>query len=162
MELKSVSKKAILNMLLTAALVAVIISTAAVLLFLGVLRLEITFSWFNILYFACLSAVDVILLVSPFVRYGRYKYSIDDLRIVKKEGIFFVSTEMAPIERVHQITVNRGPIDNLTGLAKVTVTTAGGEITIRFLETREAFRLAESLEGSIKAIVREQAEKNEK
>ncbi|MFA6710689.1 MAG: PH domain-containing protein, partial [Candidatus Methanomethylophilaceae archaeon] len=58
-----------------------------------------------------------------------------------------------PIERVHQVEVTRGPINNMLGLANVTVTTAGGTADIRFLEISEAERIAEELNSLINKII---------
>ncbi len=162
LKLNRVSKKAIVNMLITSAAVALVINLIALTVWFALIRPEMPQKLVQCIYFLVVAFLDIILFISPFIRYPRYRYSIDDVSIVKKEGIIFVSTEIAPIERVHQITVKRGPIDNLTGLAKVVATTAGGEIVIRFLELEVAFELANSLAGTIKGIVKEQANDHEK
>ena len=46
----------------------------------------------------------------------------------------------------------RGPIDTMLGLGKVSVTTAGGDVVIRFLEIEKADRIAESLKTRINQI----------
>ncbi|MDD2418825.1 MAG: PH domain-containing protein [Oscillospiraceae bacterium] len=95
-------------------------------------------------------------IAAPYIRYHRYKYDIDEERIVVKEGLWFITKQFAPIERVQQISVARGPIDRIFGLGKVTATTAGGTVTIRFLEVEEAEKIVESLLGRIRSIVKEQ------
>ncbi|MDD2361725.1 MAG: PH domain-containing protein [Oscillospiraceae bacterium] len=95
-------------------------------------------------------------IAAPLIRYHRYRYDIDDERIVVKEGLWFITKEFAPIERVQQIEVSRGPIDRIFGLGKVIATTAGGTVTIRFLEVEEAEKIIESLLGRIRRIVEEQ------
>lgn len=157
-KLNRVNKKAIINMLITAVLVVAILDIAALVVWIineGFKPIV------TIVLVSFLAFFNLIIIASAFIRYFRYSYLIDENRIVVREGILFVSTTIAPIERVHQITVESGPIDRLTGLAKVMATTAGGEIVVRFLEKELAEELAIKLEKTVKSIVKEQAPKNE-
>lgn len=92
------------------------------------------------------------LLVNPIIRYNRYRYAIDDECIDIVEGLFFIKRNIVPIERLHKISVERGPIDRIFGLGKVIVTTAGGDVTIRYLELEKAERIAEALKHRINAV----------
>ncbi len=157
-KLNRVNKKAIINMLITAVFVVAILDIAALVVWIineGFKPIV------TIVLVSFLAFFNLIIIASAFIRYFRYSYLIDENRIVVREGILFVSTTIAPIERVHQITVESGPIDRLTGLAKVMATTAGGEIVVRFLEKELAEELAIKLEKTVKSIVKEQAPKNE-
>lgn len=159
MQFQKVSKKAIVNMLLAAIIWVVILAAAASLFWFVLLLPEQPPAQAGIIYWGIFGLVFLLLLGEPFVRYHRYRYQIDDVRVAKQEGLIFLTTEIAPIERVHQISVLRGPIDRLTGLGKVVATTAGGQITIRFLEEKTALALAERLEDTIKQIVKAQGER---
>lgn len=97
-------------------------------------------------------------LFSPYFRFHRYAYKIDDEFIDIREGYLFVTREIVPIERLHKMETLRGPIDTMFGVAKVKVTTAGGEVTIRFLEQEKAERIAEGLGRYVNRIVKEQRE----
>ncbi len=94
--------------------------------------------------------------VEPVVRFYRYRYSINDECIDIKEGYLFVKRHIVPIERLHKLETAKGPIDQLFRVAKVTVTTAGGDVTIRFLDEEKAEAIAETLRQRINEIVREQ------
>lgn len=94
--------------------------------------------------------------VEPFVRFYRYRYAIDEECIDIKEGYFFVKRHIVPIERLHKLETAKGPIDQLFRVAKVTVTTAGGDVTIRFLDEEKAEVIADTLRTRINEIVREQ------
>lgn len=98
------------------------------------------------------------MLVSPCFRYNRYRYKIDDECIDIEEGYLFVERNIVPIERLHKLEINKGPIDKLCGVAKVTVTTAGGDVVIRFLDEKQAEMIADKLTKRINAIVAEQKE----
>ena len=99
-------------------------------------------------------------IISPYFRFHRYRYKIDEEFIDIREGYLFVTREIVPIERLHKMETIRGPIDSMFGVAKVKVTTAGGEVTIRFLEEEKAERIAEGLGRYVNHIVKEQREKD--
>lgn len=92
------------------------------------------------------------LLVNPIIRYNRYRYAIDEECIDIVEGLFFIRRDIVPIERLHKIAVERGPIDRMFGLGKVLVTTAGGDVTIRYLELEKAEKIAEGLKHRINEV----------
>ena len=92
-------------------------------------------------------------LASPYFRYHRYRYSINEECIDIKEGYLFVKRNIVPIERLHKLQTWKGPIDQMFKVAKVVVTTAGGDVTIRFLEEEKAEQIAENLRGRINEIV---------
>ena len=91
-------------------------------------------------------------LASPYFRYHRYRYSINEECIDIKEGYLFVKRNIVPIERLHKLQTLKGPIDQMFKVAKVVVTTAGGDVTIRFLEEEKAEQIAENLRGRINEI----------
>lgn len=99
-------------------------------------------------------------IFSPYFRYHRYRYSINEECIDIKEGYLFVKREIVPIERLHKLQTERGPIDQIFKVAKVKVTTAGGDVIIRFLEEEKAEQIAESLRNRVNQIVREQREED--
>lgn len=92
------------------------------------------------------------LIVSPKIRYERYRYSITKDAIDVKEGFIFIKRSIVPIERLHKIAIEKGPIDRMFKLAKVRVTTAGGDVTIRFLEDEKSEFIAQSLKKKINEI----------
>ena len=99
-------------------------------------------------------------LASPYFRYHRYRYSINEECIDIKEGYPFVKRNIVPIERLHKLQTLKGPIDQMFKVAKVVVTTAGGDVTIRFLEEEKAEQIAENLRGRINEIVVSQREED--
>lgn len=103
---------------------------------------------------ALISILDI--AISPWFRYNRYKYKIDDESIDIEEGYLFVERNIVPIERLHKLEINKGPIDKLCGVAKVTVTTAGGDVVIRFLDNEKAEMITDKLTKRINNIVAEQ------
>ena len=103
---------------------------------------------------AVLAIIDII--VVPEIRYRRYKYYLDDEMLVVEEGLWFITRSIAPIERIHQIEVKRGPVDRMFNMGNVIVTTAGGVVKIAFLEDAVADEIAARLNARINSIVKAQ------
>lgn len=105
---------------------------------------------------AVLTLADV--LISPYFRYHRYRYSINEECIDIIEGYLFVKRNIVPIERLHKLQTAKGPIDQIFKVAKVIVTTGGGDVTLSFLEEEKAEVIADSLRRRINEIAAEQRE----
>ena len=99
-------------------------------------------------------------LISPYFRFHRYRYAITEEYIDVQEGYIFVERNLVPLERLHKMQTNRGPVDRMFKVAKVTVTTAGGDVTLRFLDEEKADYIAESLSKRINQIVVEQRDED--
>ena len=97
-------------------------------------------------------------IISPYFRFHRYRYSINEEFIDVREGYIFVERNIVPLERLHKMQTVRGPIDRIFKVAKVVVTTAGGDVTLRFLDEEKAEYIAENLGKRINDIVVEQRE----
>ncbi|MDZ4910799.1 PH domain-containing protein, partial [Clostridium perfringens] len=69
-----------------------------------------------------------------------------------KEGFIFIERSIVPIERLHKIAIEKGPIDRMFKLSKVIVTTAGGDVTIKFLEDEKSEFIADTLKNKINEI----------
>lgn len=114
-------------------------------LFLKDVTLPLSVNWL----WALLAVIWVICIVAPFVRYQRYRYRFTEEEIDMREGFLFVHRDIVPIERLHKIALESGPVDRIFGLTKVIVTTAGGEVVIRFLRNEQAEQIVEKLKRYI-------------
>ena len=115
---------------------------------------DITVGKWISLALALLTLADM--TVSPYFRYHRYRYSINEECIDVIEGYLFVKRQIVPIERIHKLQTKKGPIDQAFHVAKVIVTTGGGDVTLSFLEEERAEQIADSLRKRINEIVLEQ------
>ena len=95
------------------------------------------------------------IIFAPAVRYERYRYLIDSEAIRVREGLFWISENIVPIERLHKIEVSQGPVAGMFNLSTVCVTTAGGDVNIKFLGEEKAKEIAESLKTKINRIASE-------
>ena len=135
---EKLSKNALLNMYF-----GTITGTIAVLAIIGILVI--------------LGLIIAIILVfnaiiSPVFRFHRYRYKIDEESIDIIEGYVFTQRNIVPIERLHKLQISQGPFDKLCNVARVNVTTAGGDVEIRFLENEKAEKITESLKQKINQI----------
>jgi len=98
-------------------------------------------------------------IVVPNLRYERYRYCIDDEAIRVRRGFLWISEDMVPMERLHKIKTSQGPIARIFKLSTINVTTAGGDVDIKFLNEKEATEIAELLKKKINEIVIKEREK---
>ena len=91
---------------------------------------------------------------------GDIRMTVGQLEIVDAEkfieGYVFTQRNIVPIERLHKLQISQGPFDKLCNVARVKVTTAGGDVEIRFLENEKAEKITESLKQKINQIAVEQ------
>lgn len=152
LEYRALDKKAINCMRLTALISTVILLIISIVLVI-LLRDVI---WLMIVLGVLITLNVIYVIVVPIIRYKRYKYRITDEEIDVIEGFLWVKRDIVPIERLHKIEISQGPIDRIYKLAKVEVTTAGGDVTIRFLERDVADGIADTLKARINNIVRKE------
>ena len=98
---------------------------------------------------AVFAAVLVYCLVSPLIFYRYYRYRMDDDCIEVRRGVIIRSHFLVPVERIHQVQVDKGPILRKFGLASVTVTTAGGIANLEYLDEPIAEDIAQNLNEKI-------------
>lgn len=96
------------------------------------------------------------LIIWPILKYERYRLLITENSIEIKNGFLFVEINIVPIERIHKITIKKSPIDKLFRLSKVILTTAGGDITIKFLSDEKVEEISVILKDKINEISREE------
>ncbi len=105
--------------------------------------------------YVLLAVIVVYGLVEPQITYMRYRYRMDDDKIEVRRGIVYITHEMVPIERVHQVDVSEGPINRMYGLANVNITTAGGVVTIEYLKSDVAEAIASKLNEKVIKLLKE-------
>lgn len=64
--------------------------------------------------------------IAPIVRWYRFRYSVGEREIRIEQGLLSRSLRIIPMERVHDVALERKPVHRLFGLAKVTIETGGG------------------------------------
>ncbi len=166
MEFQRLNKKALRCMYLVTFISCIIISAISWTVFAMVSNgtIDVGAESGRIIQIVCVVVFALELLetiISPIFRYRRYRYILTEEEVQVKKGYIFLSHIIVPISRLHKITVEAGPIDRMFGLASVEVTTAGGDVTIKFLEREKAEMIAERLKKRINVIVEEEQEHGE-
>lgn len=156
---ESLSKKAIGLMLVCEMLWGVVFTAT---LFAAKFILENENIMMPVYVYIGYAVTMALLVIAPFVRYHRYRYVFSEDEIVVREGFFWVSKQIVPIERLQKVALLSGPIDRIFGLTKVIVTTAGGDVTIRFLQMEKAENIVEKLKNRINQYVVETRGQEEK
>jgi uncharacterized protein len=87
------------------------------------------------------------LAVMPQWRYRVHRWETTDTAVYTQSGWFTQERRIAPISRVQTVDTERGPFEQLFGLANVTVTTASaaGPLEIHGLDRNTATALVEEL-----------------
>ena len=152
---EKLSKRALLNMYLATGFGTVlflVIAAVAELVFFIPEKITIA----TIIVSVVSGILILNMIISPLFRFYRYRYKIDSECIDIVEGYLFVTRNIVPIERLHKLQIEIGPFDKICKVAKVIVTTAGGDVTIRFLDVEKAEAITENLKRKINDIVTEQ------
>jgi membrane protein YdbS with pleckstrin-like domain len=86
-------------------------------------------------------------LVVPLWRYRVHRWDIDPKAVYTRTGWLVQERRIVPIARVQTVDTERGPLDQLFGLANVTVTTASsaGAVRIVALDSDVADRVVAQL-----------------
>jgi membrane protein YdbS with pleckstrin-like domain len=96
---------------------------------------------------ATLLGIVLFVGVVPFWRYRVHRWDIDPKAVYTRTGWLVQERRIAPISRVQTVDTERGPLDQLFGLANVTVTTASsaGAVRIVALDSDVAERVVAQL-----------------
>lgn len=96
---------------------------------------------------ATLLGIVVFVFVVPVWRYRVHRWDIDAKAVYTRTGWLVQERRIAPISRVQTVDTERGPLDQLFGLANVTVTTASsaGAVRIAALDSDVADRVVAQL-----------------
>lgn len=98
---------------------------------------------------AAATVLGVVMFVGvvPVWRYRVHRWDIDPKAVYTRTGWLVQERRIAPISRVQTVDTERGPLDQLFGLANVTVTTASsaGAVRIVALDSDVADRVVAQL-----------------
>jgi membrane protein YdbS with pleckstrin-like domain len=98
---------------------------------------------------AAVTVLGIVMSVAvvPLLRYRVHRWDIDAKAVYTRTGWLVQERRIAPISRVQTVDTERGPLDQLFGLANVTVTTASsaGAVRIVALDSDVADRVVAQL-----------------
>ncbi len=96
----------------------------------------------------------IYIIIAPHIYYRHYRYLVTNEKIDIRRGIIILRRILVPIERIHQVEITKGPINNALGLADIEVTTAGGKVKLEFLDSQDAEQIAEMLNEFIRSMIK--------
>lgn len=99
--------------------------------------------------------VLIYILIAPPIYYRHYRYMITNEKIDIRRGILILRRILVPIERIHQVEITRGPINNAFGLADIEITTAGGVVVLEYLDRQEAEHIADALNDFVRSMIKD-------
>lgn len=111
-------------------------------------------TWVLYIIVGIVAIIIVFLMIRPILFYNHYAYIVNSEKVDVRRGIFTITTTMVPIERIHQIEIKKGPINNMFGLSDVYVITAGGVASIQYLKQDVAEEIADELNNVVNKIIR--------
>lgn len=155
-EYKKLEKEAKNCMRISAAIVLLIMLIPSTIISIWLLEVETVGKICLLVSWVLAAAYTVVV---PNLRYERYRYCIDEEAIRVRRGFLWISEDMVPMERLHKIKTSQGPIARIFKLSTINVTTAGGDVDIKFLNEKEATEIAELLKKKINEIVIKEREK---
>jgi membrane protein YdbS with pleckstrin-like domain len=92
-------------------------------------------------------------IVMPQWRYRVHRWEVAPQAVYTRAGWLHQESRIAPISRIQTVDSERGPLEQLFGLADVTVTTASaaGPLSIEGLDRATAERLVDELTSAAQA-----------
>jgi len=94
-------------------------------------------------------AILIIRGILVYYEFKVYQYRITQDAIDVKKGYIFMNYDIIPIERLHNIVINKGPMQKLFGLVDVSVVSAGSGVNISNIKEDEAMQISEFLKSRI-------------
>ncbi len=153
MPFEALEKKA-LALLRILSLIKILLSLMPALALAGIMYFILDYKALGLaFYILCLSFALMCFFLCPPLKFKNYRFSLTDDALIICEGVLFKSETTVPLDRIHQIDLRQGPLENLTGHAKLVVTTAGSAVALRYLAYEKAKELANSLNRAIKSKV---------
>ncbi|MEV4598888.1 PH domain-containing protein [Amycolatopsis sp. NPDC049253] len=111
-------------------------------------------SWLSVTLVLCCVLGPLHLLVMPQWRYRVHRWEVTAEAVYTQAGWLKQEWRIAPISRIQTVDIERGPLEQLFGLARITVTTASaaGPLRISGLDNDRAVALADELTRTTQAV----------
>ncbi|PTK11435.1 PH domain-containing protein [Mammaliicoccus sciuri] len=89
------------------------------------------------------------LITQPYYMYRNFRYEINDDEINIKSGIFMIRETTIPMGRIQNVDLYEGFIMRKFNLANITLSTAGGNRMIQYLNKEKANRIKHAIQNRI-------------
>ncbi|WP_239719751.1 MULTISPECIES: PH domain-containing protein [unclassified Mammaliicoccus] len=89
------------------------------------------------------------LIIQPYYMYRNFRYEINDDEINIKSGIFMIKETTIPMGRIQNVDLYEGFIMRKYNLANITLSTAGGNEMIQYLNKDKANKIKYAIQNRI-------------
>lgn len=89
------------------------------------------------------------MVIKPYYMYQNFRYEIQDDEINVKSGIFMIEETMIPMSRIQNVDLYEGFIMRKFELANITLSTAGGNRMIQYLNKDKANSIKHAIQNRI-------------
>ena len=76
--------------------------------------------------------------VIPYVRWKKWRYSIDEKEIQLKRGLIVTVNTLVPVKRIQHVDTRQGPLENIFDMSSVSISTAATTHIIPLLNENTA------------------------
>lgn len=106
--------------------------------------------WFLLIPVALIVVIAIYgLIIQPYYMYRNFRYEINDDEINIKSGIFMIRETTIPMGRIQNVDLYEGFIMRKYNLANITLSTAGGNRMIQYLNKDKANRIKHAIQNRI-------------
>ncbi|OFV61165.1 PH domain-containing protein [Mammaliicoccus sciuri] len=106
--------------------------------------------WFLLIPVALIVVIAIYgLIIQPYYMYRNFRYKINDDEINIKSGIFMIRETTIPMGRIQNVDLYEGFIMRKYNLANITLSTAGGNRMIQYLNKDKANRIKHAIQNRI-------------
>ncbi|MDQ7129304.1 MULTISPECIES: PH domain-containing protein [Mammaliicoccus] len=106
--------------------------------------------WFLLIPVALIVVIAIYgLIIQPYYMYRNFRYEINDDEINIKSGIFMIRETTIPMGRIQNVDLYEGFIMRKFNLANITLSTAGGNRMIQYLNKDKANRIKHAIQNRI-------------
>lgn len=106
--------------------------------------------WFLTIPIAIIFFISIYgLIIQPYYMYRNFRYEISDDEIYIKSGIFMIKETTIPMGRIQNVDLYEGFIMRKYNLANITLSTAGGNEMIQYLNKDKANKIKYAIQNRI-------------
>lgn len=81
------------------------------------------------------------IIINPIYKYKIFKYKFENNEITVRSGLFFVKVVRIPLFRIQNVDTHEGLLMRKYNLASITLSTAGGNTSIKLIDKETAANL---------------------
>ena len=153
MQLNKLDKKALKIWYIYAVIESIAVLGAVIPAAIGLFG--ISFIVLGVVICSLAAAVLIIIWIWPGLKYEKYRYAYDKIKIVVERGVIFRRRIVIPVCQIQDLHRAQGPIMLMLGLSGVEISTAGSNFTLCYLQNGDADSMIDFLEAALEDRIEE-------